>query len=205
MKRNVLTVSLPVLVCLLCVCLVAEAVAAPPVPGPTRGRKPAGPVVANVNAAPDLVVQKVTLEELLGGEFPEIRLVVTIKNIGNKQSGVCMASVSLTRNIEEPPGANRPLMTQYASVPKLNPNFSAHVKFTFKGGGEWSSGMCIVAVDTPVAGKRHGQVSEWGGISIASTSWQGNTKIGEHNNGFAFSYLFDATTLPFTWKNPAVP
>ncbi len=204
MKRSVLAVSLPVLVCLLCVCLVAEVVAAPPVPGPTRGTPRGGPVVANINAAPDLVVQKVTLQELLGGEFPEIRLLVTIKNIGNKESGVCSAAVSLTRNIEEPPGANRPLMTQYGSVPKLNPNFSCHVKFTFKGGGEWASGMCIVAVDTPVPGKPQGQVNEWGGIGIAGPSWMGNTKVGEHNNGFAFSYMFPST-LPFTWNNPAVP
>ncbi len=205
MKRNVLAVSLPVLVCLLCMCLVADAVAGPPVPRPTRGRQPS-PIVINVNAAPDLVVQKVTLLKLGGGEFPEVDMLVTVKNIGNKESAPCRVALCLTSNMDQVPVANYPVMVQCPLISKkIKPNATWDVEFHFILHEQQWKGMGIAVVDPPTEGKPYGQVSEWPGLLVLSKSWIGNYKPGERNNAFGFTYGFKSLPLPFTWTNPAVP
>ena len=206
MKRSVLRVSLPLLVCLLCMCLVIEAVAGPPVSRPTRGPTRGGPVLVNINAAPDLVVQKVTLVELGKGEFPTVDILVTIKNIGSKESDPCRVALCLTSNMDQVPVANYPVMVQCPLISKkITPNATWDVAFHFILQTPQWMGMGIAVVDPPTAGQPYGQVSEWGGLAVLSAAWPGNTKAGEHNNAFGFTYGFKNLVLPFSWNNPAVP
>ncbi len=197
MKRKVLEVSLPLLVCLGCLCLVTAAVA--------------GPILVNVKAAPDLVVKKVTLVSMGGGEFPGVELEVTVKNIGNKQSGPCSVALCFTSNVYATPGANQPFLVQCGLVPKLQPNASWDVQFNIQLPESRQRGMCIAAVDPPIQlsptapAHPHGQVSEWPILSLTlGNYWVGNRKTGEHNNAFGFAFDMKNLPKPFSWRNPAV-
>ena len=200
MKRKVLEVSLPLLVCLVCVGLVTAAVAAP------RGGVP---ILVNVKAAPDLVVKKVTLVDSWGvGGSPamvEVLLAVTVKNIGNKESGPCNVVLCVTSNAFAAPAANQPFLATCGLVPKLQPNASCDVSMALFLPESQQCGMCIVAVDPPIQDKPYGQVSEWPLLSLTLASgWGGNRKVGEHNNAFGFVFDMTNVTKPFSWRNPVV-
>lgn len=202
MRPKVLQVSMPLLVCLVCVGTVA---AAPPGEVPTLQQK----------TGPDLVILKVTLPGPGGDEQPEREMLVTIKNIGNGASGPCSVVVLTTCDVYRPSVGSWPFLIQRGLVPKLDPNATCDVSFLFVLDEPNWRGMCLAAVDPPVEGKPCGQVDEWprqqllapqpGPLPTVRGPWPGNSAAGEHNNGFAFSYALRGLQMPFVWPNPAVP
>lgn len=209
MKRNVLAVSLPVLVCLLSVGLVTYPAAGPPVPGPTRKAQPRGPALVKINKGPDLVIQKITILNLEHQpKYDQIafNLLVTVKNIGDRQSGQCSMFILYTRDPAMGISGDQPFVVNSGTVPELQPNATGDVEIHQGLPEAAAKGMCIALVDRAIHNRPYGVVSEWAAFTPGvTTHWMGNTKPGEHNNAFGFMYDFNGLPLPFSWTNPAVP
>ncbi len=190
MKRKVLAVSLPLLVALGCVWLATDTFSQPVLLG--------GPPGA------DLVVEKVTLQSDGGGRRVAVELVVTVKNIGNVAAARCTVALCTTGDVTATPYAGVPFTVHHAEVPTVEPNASTDILFKeLLGMLPDKRGMCIVAVDAPVAGKAVGQVDEWPGLRSLK-AWLGNSKAGEHNNVFGFAFELNSVQESFSWTNPAV-
>ena len=190
MKRKLLAVSLPLLVGLGCVWLATETFSQPGLLG--------GPPAA------DLVVEKVTLLTAGGDRRVAVEFVVTVKNIGNVTAPRCTVALCTTGDVTATPYAGVPFNVHHAHVPPVEPNASTDILFTeLLGLLPGKRGMCIAAVDAPVAGKAVGQVNEWPGLRSLK-AWLGNPKAGEHNNVFGFAFELNSVQEPFTWTNPAV-
>lgn len=198
MRRKLLAVSLPLLVCLGCVWLVTEALPGPRLLGPA-------------NPAPDLVVEKVTclgVAEVTGSHPDAVAhydMSVTVKNIGNANAPPCMVALCTTADVT---ASLSSFAVLHAQLPAVAPNTSKDALFPARvlAMSPEKRGMCIAAVDVSVQGKAAGQVNEWPGLT-AARMWPGNTKAGEHNNAFGFA--FDMSNMskvqaPFSWTNPAV-
>jgi len=133
----------------------------------------------------DLVIQKVCIAGIGGGDFPTGTIEVTVKNRGAHKSPACTVGGICTTNIDAltPPGT----MTQAAPLKSLDPDETEVVTLSYLNVGNPWRGMLIVVADVPVAGKPEGQATE----TI------------EYNNSFVSSFDTTGVALPHYLKGKA--
>jgi hypothetical protein len=131
----------------------------------------------------DLVVQKVTLLSLGGGDFPTGTVEVTVRNRGDGKSPACLLAAIQMQDVES---AQRRLVAVTAPIGALEPEAAQTVTLAFEAVGRPWQAMLIVAVDAPGTGKWSGKVAE----------------SNEKNNTFGASFNTNDFALPHVLKGP---
>ena len=154
----------------------------------------AGTVTAAA-ANPDLVISKVVVEKIGGGDFFQWKYTVTVKNIGAAAAGASKAAIYYIGDPSQNP-TNPTGIIASVDVPGIAAGKWATVSATTPGAAGAPSIFRMVAADAPAPGKLLGQVAE-GAVS-------GTTQPpGELNNFFGFPMNLQLLGSPQTYKNPA--
>lgn len=159
---------------------------------------------------PDLVIEKVVLDQKLGSQTPPFEISVFVKNIGTAEAAPSVTAVMSTTGVRGRRLAPKPLSPQpetpaspdvsvigALATPIIPVGGQAMVKVTVQGA--LSSRWFIFLADAPVPGHASGQVGEGVGDSA-----YGPEPLGELNNCFAVP-LDPGNGYVQTFTNAAVP